>query len=254
MTADDQQDAAREFQPVEDPAEALRLLKEGAKTVAAAMIWTAKQDQVLHSHLSLLSEIDKHVMVRRPTDFDVLAFEQGLAQKGTPEVFFSVSLVSANIFFRSKYVGADADELAFAVPETIYKVQRRSDVRFPIPDGHVLHVTYLDPADAAKTVTRKVLDISAGGICFLIASEETEAFPQNMPLSQLSFTLHQRQFTVDGVVRHVGPLADQKRKSSPQRRDAWRVGVQFVGMRPADNHAVAAYVLEESRKFFSRFA
>src|ERR1700676_2340618 len=44
---------AREFQPIEDRAEALRMLKDGARTIASTMIWTSNQDQVIHSHLSL---------------------------------------------------------------------------------------------------------------------------------------------------------------------------------------------------------
>jgi hypothetical protein len=245
---------AREFQLIEDRNEGLRLIREGAKMVASAMIWTKNQTHVIHTHLSLYSDVDRAIFVRLPKEFDLRKFETALAGLGVQDCFFSVSLVSANIFFKSKYRGHEGEEIGFDLPSAVYKVQRRQDLRFTIPDGYLLKATFSDPALPDETVTVRVLDLSAGGLAFLVTAEQAAWFQSGTTLSQISFSLNKKKIVADGEVRHTGELPEIKRRPYPTRKETWRVGVQFRNLKQADQQTIAAYVFEESRKYFTRFA
>src|SRR3954465_1911094 len=101
--------------------------------MASAMIWTKDQKHLLHSLLTIVNEIEKVMYAWAPKGFDPPKFMDQLAQLGSDECFFSVSLSRANIFFKARYKGFENGGLKFVMPVQLYKVQRRKDMRFNIP-------------------------------------------------------------------------------------------------------------------------
>jgi len=237
-----------DFQPVEDPQEAIRLLKEGAKTMASAMVWSKDQKHVVHTHLTLFSDVDRILYAWSPKGFDPSQFMDQLAQVGSDDCFFSLSLSRANLFFKSRFLGVDGGGIKFSIPAKIYKVQRRKDMRFTIPDGHVIRVDFNDPMLPDRMVSHKILDLSASGLAFLVEdAAEAAQYQTGLILKAMTFTIKSKTISVEGEVRHSRPMGpDSKVKGV-------KVGVLFKNMRGADNQVIASFVFEESRKFLSRF-
>jgi hypothetical protein len=239
--------APREFQPVESVAEGLKLLKEGCKTLSSAMIWTKDQEQVLNSHLSVFSDSTDSFYCWAPKDFDSKKFVADVQASAHSECFFSVSLFRANIFFRASFVALDTAGLLFKFPTKIFKVQRRNDVRLPLLDFLAVKVHFRDPLFPDKESIRKVLDISAGGMAFLIHEEDVPLYPVGLTLNDFLFKVANRTFKIRAQISNSRKLRDEKHKG------AFAVGVQFLDLRPGDVQHIASWVFEESRKYFTRF-
>lgn len=223
------------------------MLSEGAKGFCSAMIWTKDQTHVINSHLSLFNEDDRAFYCWKPKDFKPAEFMDWMARQGEKDCFFSVSLSRANIFFRAAFVGFDNGGLKFRMPEKIFKVQRRKDLRFGIPDGYVLRVDFSDPLFPENLLSKKVIDISAGGCAFLVAFEESIIFQPGVVLKNLALEIRGREIKVEAEVRHIAEFKDGRRSGLV------KIGVQFRGIRPGDAQAIASYVFEESRRHYAKF-
>jgi hypothetical protein len=240
-------DKTRDFQPVSDPAEAKKMLKEAARTQASAMIWSKEQRIVVNSHIAIFDELDKIIYAWIPKTLDPMKFMDDLAKIGSAECFFSVSLNRANIFFKSNYLGHDRGGLRFRPPDMIYKVQRRKDLRFTIPDTISLKVEVLDPLYPEARFTKRVLDISASGLAFITAPEYAPMFQVGLTIGEISFTIRGRKIQVPAEVRHTKVMPEGSRYPGV------KVGVLFKGIGAGDSQWIASYVFEESRKYLSRF-
>lgn len=238
----------RELVEITNLQEALSTLKQGAKFFSNAMFWTKGQEAVYHSHLSLFSEVDRVFYVSVPAkDFESQSFKDALSKQKSYDLYFSVSLTHANIFFRARYIGYDAGGLKFELPEKIFKVQRRKDVRFTIRDGHLLKIKFKDPIFPETEVEKKAFDISAGGLSIIVSPEEEVLFQPGLTLKGLRFTIQNRSIECEGEVRHSLPLPKSNRPPGV------KVGILFRSIRAGDAQHIATYIFEESRKYYSRF-
>jgi hypothetical protein len=237
----------REFQPVEDPAEARKLLKEGSRTLASVMIWSKEQKHVLNTQLSVLHEAEKILYVSIPAEIEPDQFMDQLTALGSLDCFFSVSLTRANVFFKAKYLGHDDGGFRFEAPSALYKVQRRKDMRLFIPFGRVVKVELQDPTFPEQKLSKKIFDISAGGLSFVATEAEAPLFQQGSLLKNMFFSIGSRKITVDGEVRHV------RAQAPDSANPGHKIGVLFTRISSGDAQWIAAYVFEESRKIISNF-
>ncbi len=231
-------DLSRAFEPVEDPKDAELLLREAAKAMSPVIIWTHDQAQMINTHVTMIGWHDKTIYTWIPPDFDPKAFKTKLEDAGTKECFFSISLARANIFFKTLYRYHDRGGLQFHLPVQIYKVQRRKDMRFPIQPPYKIIVSFDDPTFPDRRMSRTIFDVSASGMSILLEEDDAPLFPMGAVINNLSFTLRDRILRANGEVRH--------------RKDT-KVGILFKGMAAVDSQYIAAFVFEESRKYFSRF-
>lgn len=206
--------------------------------MSPVMIWTKDQDQMIHSHITLIGWHDKTIYTWIPPDLDAKAFKTKLEDSGSKECFFSVSLARANIFFKTMYRYHDRGGLQFHLPIQIYKVQRRKDMRFPIQPPYKIILSFDDPQFVDRRMERTMFDVSASGLSFILENDDAPLFPNGVMITNLSFSLRDRLIRCNGEVRH--------RKQN-------KVGVLFKGLAAVDAQHIAAFVFEESRKYFSRF-
>lgn len=211
------------------------------------MIWTKNQEQVVNSHLSLFSDSTKCFYCWTPKGFNPGKFMDELAKSGEEECYFSISLLRANIFFKARYLGFDHAGLQFRLPEKVFKVQRRKDLRFPIPDSLSLKVEFQDPLSPDSRLAKKVIDLSASGVSFLIKDDEAALYPVGLTLKDFTITVKNRKITLQGEIRNARPTRQDARAKGVI------VGVAFKGIRAGDSQHIAGFVFEESRKYFSRF-
>ncbi|MCC7441381.1 MAG: PilZ domain-containing protein [Bdellovibrionales bacterium] len=238
--------ANRDFVPVDVPAEALALLLQGAKHAAASTLWTQNQERLIKSHFSALTDNQKTMTFWLPTGTNVDELLVEVRLKNLKDWFFSVSLPAANIFFKARWLGVDSAGMRFAVPEKLFKVQRRKDFRFSIPDGYVLKIEFADPLIPDARIGFKVLDLSGGGLSFLVRPDEAPLFPPGAVLKELSLKVKGREVRCSAEVRHLRELPLDSRTKGV------KVGVQFSTLSAADTQAIATYVFDETRKFVSK--
>lgn len=243
----EEKEKPRDFELIPDSQDVLRFLAEGSKSFAAVMIWTDNQEMVINTHLALLNAADRFFYTSTPPDLNLPIFIDHLARKSSAEVFFSVSLASANLFFKAKFRDADGTGLKFDLPAKTYKVQRRKDVRFQIPEGYLLKVEFQDPLFPGTTHSRKVFDISAGGMSFIVPEQDAPLFTEGLILHGIQFTLRGKKIITEGEVRHARPLPARSKEQGT------KVGILFKKLAQLDNQAITAYVFDETRKYFSRF-
>jgi len=211
------------------------------------MAWTKDQKHVLKTHMGVWLEKDRTFYIGCPRDVSPALFMDDLARLGEKDVFFSVSLARANIFFRAAFIGYDDGGLCFREPDKIYKVQRRKDLRFTIQEGHVLRVSFQDPLFPESELSKKAADISAGGIAMYFTEEEKVMFHPGMVMRAVTFTIQGRKIVCDAEVKHVRAIDEGKKGGGI------RIGVEFVAIKAGDAQHIAQWVFEESRKYYTRF-
>lgn len=238
---------SREFVPVREQKESLTLLREAEQSQVSAILWTKDQDWLCRGRIESADLESMRVCLESEGDAH-LRFIESLKQQGSGTVLFSLSLSRANIFFKAEFVSVSEGALRFQAPQEIYKVQRRKDFRFPIPDGHVLHLEFRNPLDLETVSKRKVIDLSAGGLSFFVPESDAQILKIGMKLMHAEFKVSGRRIVCDLEVRHLKP------HRIPGKPPGVRVGVYFVGMREEQSTWIAAYVLEESRKYLSRWS
>lgn len=242
----------REFEIVTDLDEALSLIRESAKLTASTFLWTKNQEITVATHLLSFNEERYHVTVWQPPDVDPVQFMKTLTRLGSLECFFSVSLGRANVFFRTRYLGTNKEGMRFRKPSQVFKVQRRKNARFFIPEGLSLLVQFESPADAIPPKPRpilekKILDLSAGGLAFSIDDAEAPAFKVGQNLVKMKFVLKDHIIETIGEIRHI------KAFPSNSRNKGVKIGVLFKNLRPDLEHFIAAVVFEETRKYYTKF-
>lgn len=247
----------RDFEPVEDPREADKMIWEAAKTLASTFVWTSEgpglsQDAApkiqLSTHVQQAFPDQRVFIVWIPADLPPQSLVNALAESAAPHCLFSVSLARANIFFKARYKTFDGAGFHFSYPEQIFKVQRRKDMRTAVPDGYVLRAEFPHPEHPKKILSKKVLDISASGMAIVGDEGEQDLFAVGAVLQDVTFTLKGRKIIVpEAEVRHSKSL------SKDARMPGYKIGLLFKQIKAADSQAIAQYVFEESRRYFARF-
>ncbi len=235
-----------DFQPVTEEKEREQLLLEGARSLASAFIWTQGRDLQLRTHLQVYDAVDGVLFFTTPAHFDSTAFSSEITQQDNSNCLFSLSLSRANVFFKSAYLGVDPGGLKFKAPTALFKIQRRKDLRHIIPETVSLRANFIDPTFPSKRMTKKVLDISAGGLSLLIQPSDEPLFQNNLILADLHVQVNGRLIKAKAEVRHSRP------QPSGTLNPGTKVGIQFYDLRPTDADWIAAFVFEETRKVFQR--
>lgn len=235
-----------EFEPIKTH-EGKRLLREAAKSFSSAIIWTKDQKHYINTHLTLYSDAGEVIYAWIPKGFNPEEFQNDLFKMESFECFFSISLQQANIFFKCNFKGHDRAGLKFTLPEKVFKVQRRQDVRYTIPATHVMKVTFQDPIFPESLLTKKIIDISGGGLSFHATEVEKNMLHANLVLKNVTITIHTKELKFEAEIRHVQTLSETDPKKGV------KVGVMFQKIRPQDSQTIATYVFEEIRKYYARF-
>jgi hypothetical protein len=235
-----------EFLPVKDPAEARKLLKEAVRTLAPATIWTKEQKSVLTSSIRQIDESGKLIYAWVPTGTNPADFVAELNVLGSHDCFFSIALPRANVLFRATCIGYDSGGFRFKAPEKIFKVQRRRDARVLIPFGHVIRIDMPDPLFPEQRLSKKIFDISASGMSFIVTAEEAAAFQTGGKIMDAFFSIRSRKIRIDAEVRHLRPQPEGSTETGV------KVGIQFKRIDSGDSGWIAAYVFEQSRNTMMR--
>lgn len=236
--------APKEFEPVESSLELNRLIREGAHSLSSAILWTLDQKETLTTHLNGYSEADGIFTVSLPKDGDLEQFQNHLLEQSQIYCLFSVTLPKAILFFRADFLNVITGKIRFKLPEKVFRVQRRKDMRYTIPHGHVLRIEFQDPSFGENRLSKKAIDLSAQGLGFGVSVNEAPLFKKGLAIKELTFLIRNRKIECAAEVRHAKPGTNP---------DIYRVGILFVELKTADANWISNYVLEEGRKSYFKF-
>lgn len=232
-----------EFRSLKNLKERDLLLHEGAKDIAQATIWTAQQRNVIAANLVLFSDEDSRLYFSSPEPRENEKFYATYIAEGLADCFVNLTLRKKCLFFKSKILGVDTAGLQFEVPEELFEIQRRREVRHRIPDGYTVKTKFQNPVNPTEVLERKVFDISVGGLSFLTDLSDDAVYAVDLALEKMRFTVVGHEINCVAVVRH-------KQQQQTSDGKIWlRVGTQLTRVPPASSSVLLAYVLEGLGKY-----
>lgn len=230
-----------DFVLVNDPNEADSLVRECLRTTAPALIWAQGQALRIKVPFHHRPGPQNTFSVTAGENVDVKAFSAELVALKTSQVFFSASLSKANILFRTNYLGFEDRLLKFEIPKKIYKVQRRKDMRFMVRDGYLIKISF---KVGGLDLVKKIYDISAGGVSFLIEPSEESLFATGSKIEGMKFEILNKEVVAHGEIRH---------NRAVRNKEAYKVGLIFTHIDEADASLINKYVFDENIRFMSRY-
>ncbi len=239
----------REFQPINDPKAILGYLKEGVEILASTAIWTKNQEHLIQSYIRHLDPENRLIHTIIPGGFDLNPLNSILTQTPPVDFFFSLSLLSSNIFFKTVFKGSDKTDLKFELPKQIFKVQRREFVRSPIPGGVTLQIKFQNPNASQKQIIKKVHDLSGGGFSFMVTNEDVALYKPGHILKNIELTLNHMHIKAEAEIRYIGKPSLASDTAPPEMK----VGLKFTQLSNNDREGIIFHVFEESRKYYSKF-
>ena len=137
--------------------------------------------------------------------------------------------------------GAETVALQLALPSNVFELQRRMFFRTPIPDTMAIEVRIWAGGDATQTSESTpyrgpLLDLSAGGLSFILDGEETPPWKVNTPI---------HCWLKPNAGESPIEAAAQFRHCEPQDDDRMRVGLQFAGLEASqEGRAIMQRILD----------
>ncbi len=235
---------ANNFQPVESLKEMIHLLSEAANSFSTATLWTKNQQVQIKSRMKAFDQAKRTLLFATPNPVELDQLKISLESQNTTQTFFCILHPRANLYFTAEFKGIQSIGLEFEVPKVMHKVQRRENVRYPIPSGKVMPLHFQDPVYPDKLIRKNILDISAGGLSFLTNTAESSLYVIGLTLEGLQFNMGGKKLTFSGQVRYA------KTFTNAQDKPQLKVGVQFMNIKSADSSHIASFVNEEMRKYY----
>lgn len=203
------------------------------------VLWFEGQEPLFRSRFKDSSKVTDTFYIEIPSQFDADEFSKRVKKESDDHCYLNGFIKNDGVIsLRVKYLGHDAIGFKFEVPDRIFRAQRRGEVRYSIPSGYDLTVQLPNLRGKGPPISRKLFDISTGGISLLTTSNELEILKPGLILRHVVFVLRGRKIQVDVEVRHV-----QKPNHKTENPEV-RIGMQFKKLGTNDENFIAAYVAE----------
>ncbi|MGE4232481.1 MAG: PilZ domain-containing protein [Bacteriovoracia bacterium] len=220
-------------------------------------MWTKDQSVRFETQFVQFFQHLKRMGVQFPVTMNEIQFNDAFSKQGTPDIMGSFQLENVNFFFKTEFMGLATNHVVqLTTPKSIFKMQRRSNLRIPFPRLQAPKLTMFDPRkemDPKKAIKEedilafRIVDLSVGGLGIAAKPTDREFLPKGIELKDLRFKLRGQDVVVSGIVRHFFDTTNDKNEPMI------KVGIEFKGLQPKYERIIAQFVLEESRKLFSLF-
>jgi hypothetical protein len=208
------------------------------------MLWAKGESDVTATHLRIYDQVDKSLYLWMPPLFNLTEFTEKVTRH-EKDIIINLSLPHAQVFFKADFILKDSNGLKFHAPIQIHKIQRRKNARHSLSPNQSLIVEFQYPTKPESRITKKVIDISAGGLSFLVAESEKNIFRPGLILNCLQLNIRQKTIETYAEIRHVKVLKNDK----PDQNI--KVGIIFRSLLASSQNLIASYVFEETSKAFA---
>jgi c-di-GMP-binding flagellar brake protein YcgR len=233
------------FEPVASASESRKILADCARSAAGAQLFTRKQALVLPCRLVRLDDSAREVGFRPLAYENLRPFLEELASTRSPDCFASLVNDRVRVLFRSPIKSVREGIVTLAMPDGIFRVQRREFLRFKIPSGHLVRIEVFPSESDSQPFRLKLVDISAGGLAFSFVERDSGYFSAGQELARIRLQLRKQTILCRGVIRHIRPALIDGEK-------VFLAGVLFRDMLTADQRWISEYVNEQTRTLLRR--
>ncbi|MGZ3689555.1 MAG: PilZ domain-containing protein [Bdellovibrionota bacterium] len=229
-----------DFEPITSAAETEQVLRQGSKIRAPWTFWIKGEETRHEGRGYRYDDLRKYLIFE---NLDEAPYQEFHASDKLTSVVVCVqiNLPQRLIFFATGLGFLDRASFALKLPEQVYKVQRRRDLRYVFPRAVIATVK-------VSGEERRIYDLSASGMSFLVPPKMETDFRAGRHLKEVEFTLEGKVVSVEAEVRHAETIAGKKAGEA-----VCKVGVAFRKMPAELDRKIANFVFEENRKAFSRF-
>ena len=137
------------------------------------------------------------------------------------------------------------DRICFATPQKVFKIQRRKDVRFLIPQGYEFTVEFESLEQARTRVKKRLIDISESGLSFFVLSPR-EAAIFRVGLLLPNCVVQMQNQTVPVMMRICNHAPYDRGSNGPGNK----IGVEFEQISPEDKNYLAQFVYSRAEHLF----
>ncbi len=229
------------------PEESRKLLQGAILGKDKLKIWTTNQTHSIQTRVSSTLDSAMNFFITIPAENNELEFISQIKSAHIDELFFTLTLPTDVLFFKGELKKTDKLGFNFKVIEPVFKVQRRTAYRLPIPEMQKLFCEFdLSEGDEAHFKLR-IFDLSAGGLgLFVSDSIAATLLNPETKIKNLKFKIRNIEFNLLGEIRY--------RKEIPLSKvsKAYRVGLKFLNLSPSQDSFLTGFVFEESLKFSGR--
>ena len=244
-----------DFFEIKDAIMIARIFDVATRHHIKVTLWLKNQSIKFETELSAAFRESKMIAVDFPPEVTDASFKEALKAQGTDEILGSFQIDQTNFFFKTAcHSKSHPKLLRLSLPVSVYKLQRRLNLRITFTRQFAPKLTMFDPGkklDTGKAITDKdilafrMLDISAGGCAIAAKTEEKPKFALNTPVHDIRFNIRGLDIAAMGTVKHLVEI------QSDVGKPILKVGIQFQGLKMQFDKHIVKFVLDESRKLFT---
>lgn len=243
-----------DFFEIKDQVIINKLLDVVARHSIAVTLWFKRQSLRFDARIKVVLPGSKAIHLELPPEVSESQFNDTLVAQGSNEILGSFCVDTVNFFFSSTASPKREDDLlTIKIPPTVFKLQRRADMRIPFTRAHAPKLTFFDPSKTydpnvpvlnTDILAYRITDISVGGLGFAARVEDAGKLMPGAILKSMQFKFKGTDLLTEGTIRHTIEAVND------QGVPILKVGVQFRELKPEYGQAIYNFVLEESRKVF----
>lgn len=244
-----------EFFEIKDAIMIARIFDVAVRHKIKLTLWLKNQSLKFEAEFSQTYRESKTIAVGLPPDITYPIFEAAIKNQGSDDVLGSLQIDQTNFFYKTVCLEKNHTGLVrMQLPTSIYKMQRRVNLRIPFSRQLAPTLTLFDPAkklDPNVAISPKdllkfrMLDLSGGGCGIAAKIDDKQKLAVDTLIHDIRFIILGMEIVTDGVVKHVGETKNDVGKPM------LKVGIQFQSLKMDYDKHIVKFVLDESRKIFT---
>jgi hypothetical protein len=231
---------------IEDEATRLRLVRESAKNHAPATLWTTGKAVVLRTSICQFNIANGTFHAELPTGFPLEKVLSIVSARSG--IFFNVELPETRLFFQAAFHHYEQGRsvLEFKLPTEAYKVQQRRHPRINTRNSRTIRAFHEDPLQAGRSIQRRVLDLSAGGLSVRLFFGEERHYRVGQKFESLQLHLGRKIISCWAQVRNIRVATLENDKTELV------MGLEFLNLDDSGRKSISNLVDQEMIKQFGK--
>jgi len=219
-----------------------RHLSSASESSCFTVLWTKDQALVLRSVFNGSYTPARGFGISLPDDVeDTESFVASLQEKIGETWFFNIFVPNQVVLSMSCPLTSVTEKgLTFESPKELFQLQRRVHARFEVPSGYDLKLGVPNPVPPKEKIFRELVDISAGGLSFLVPESHIEGWIEGTVLEHVTLSIQNQKLIFSIEIRHA------RRKIRKKNLDWIKVGTSFRRIRREDQEFIERYIMENT--------
>jgi hypothetical protein len=223
---------------LEDPEQIREAVLKAARQFCKVSIKILGTDDQFNSRL-LDAARTGSVEVEVSSDLPGNSFNEAIGKSATKNCLLLIFVGRYLLGLMTEFEKSDSGSISFSFPKKIFKIQRRKNIRYNIPAGYDIFID-CESLETHLRVKRKLLDLSEGGVAFLLEpSENPDTYKTGAVMRDCILTL--RNQTLKLSVR----VANQILVDLPKAGTGHKLGLEFIKISEENRNFLAAFIYSQ---------